>query len=475
MSVLNIFKTKKLLQNSLQYLFPFLSFILPLLLYVSTLAPSYTSEDSAEFALCIKTLGICHPPGFMLYILTSRILTFFLPFGTMQFQVNFLSALYGSLSIYFVYLTLSNLQKNKILSLLLSLLLAISQPFWELSTTADAFSFGALLFSITLFLIIKKRVYLSFFLLGLLTSHFYFPIVLFPILIWYYCGFRLPLKKLLFVCSSFLFGLRPQALIFIRAQENPVINWDHISNLGEYLSYITRLEFGSIFLLSENANQSLLVNFLIYIIYFHWYLILNTLLVLPLIPLYSFLKQKIFKVTVMQFLGISYIIFVGLQSFILIYINPFNPGTIQFAKFFILPFILAFLLLGFTFSRILVNKYSKLILLTFAVLIIISTVLKYPNFNLSKNNFSEDFVNSALSSLPENSIALTLNHQFYFGGIYEKTVNKKYPSVKLVYLPNYKNRDYEKYHPEIFNENPDYNFLKLIRINDSNKDDSDYV
>ena len=96
-------------------------------------------------------------------------------------------------------------------------------------------------------------------------------------------------------------------------------------------------------------------------------------------------------------------------------------------------------------------------------------------FNLSKNNFSEDFVNSALSSLPENSIALTLNHQFYFGGIYEKTVNKKYPSVKLVYLPNYKNRDYEKYHPEIFNENPDYNFLKLIRINDSNKDDSDYV
>ena len=108
----------------------FLAFVLPLALYIKTLAPTYIPIDSAEIALCMKFWGICHPPGFPLYILVGRIFTDIFPFGSLIYKANLLSAVFGAGTVLVVYLSLSALKVDKKIALLLSLFLAVSSSFW---------------------------------------------------------------------------------------------------------------------------------------------------------------------------------------------------------------------------------------------------------------------------------------------------------------------------------------------------------
>ena len=114
----------------LVYLLPLLAFFLPLALYVRTLAPTYIPIDSAEFAMCMKYWGICHPPGFPLYIAIGHYFTSLFPFGSLIYKANLLSAIYGAGTIFVIFLTLRALKVGSWLSLLLSLLLAVSYIFW---------------------------------------------------------------------------------------------------------------------------------------------------------------------------------------------------------------------------------------------------------------------------------------------------------------------------------------------------------
>ena len=69
-----------------------IAFLLPLVLYIGTLARSVTFVDSGELAAVCHTLGIAHPPGYPLYTMLGRLGTL-LPFGTMLTRMHLLSAL----------------------------------------------------------------------------------------------------------------------------------------------------------------------------------------------------------------------------------------------------------------------------------------------------------------------------------------------------------------------------------------------
>ena len=49
--------------------------------------PGLMTDDSGEIATAASCLGICHGPGFPLYILAAR-LAGFLPVGTPAFRLN---------------------------------------------------------------------------------------------------------------------------------------------------------------------------------------------------------------------------------------------------------------------------------------------------------------------------------------------------------------------------------------------------
>ena len=163
-----------------------LAFFLPLALYIKTLAPTYIPIYSAELALCMKFWGICHPPGFPLYILVGNLFTSIFPFETLIFKANFLSAVFAAGTILLVYLCLTELKVQRAIALLLALFLAVSAAFWEFSLSADVFTFGALLIALTFFLTFKNKPLWAFLALVLSASHFYISAILAPLLVWYF-------------------------------------------------------------------------------------------------------------------------------------------------------------------------------------------------------------------------------------------------------------------------------------------------
>ena len=72
-------------------------------LYLRTLAPSVLWGDSGEFQFVPYVLGIAHPPGYPLYTLLGKLFAS-LPFGTVAYRLNSMSAVFAALTVPAVYL-----------------------------------------------------------------------------------------------------------------------------------------------------------------------------------------------------------------------------------------------------------------------------------------------------------------------------------------------------------------------------------
>ena len=455
-----------------------LAFILPLALYVKTLAPTYIPIDSAEFALCMHFWGVCHPPGFPLYTVIGKIITDLWPWGTLIYKANLISAFFGALTILVVYLDLSLLKVGKVLAFLLSLFLAVSQIFWEFSLSADVFTFATFLIALTVFLAFKKRVFLAFLVLGLSASHFYISAVLWPILAWYMLGNRSNTSNksymtyaakaafLLLSAVVFALGFLPQALMYFRMQQSPEINWGHAQGIFGYIDFLRRKEFGSIFLLSNPVLQFHLVKVFKHFWAYSENLFLGFGVILPIITLAALAFLGILKRRKVFFLLLSFICLTVVQLVLLSTIDPLDAGSpFQITKFYLPSYVLAILLIGVSLEKLskklfLGRSYEVGLILGFLILIYLFA--NYHANNYAKNYFSQDMVLDAMGQLPDESLAITVSHVFYFGGQYAQKIDNKFSKITLLYFPNEKNRDSEKYHPEILKNAKNQEFIEKV-------------
>src|SRR3989344_2183597 len=305
-----------------------LAFILPLALYVKTLAPTYIPIDSAEFALCMHFWGVCHPPGFPLYTVIGKIITDLWPWGTLIYKANLISAFFGALTILVVYLDLSLLKVGKVLAFLLSL-------------------------------------FLAFLVLGLSASHFYISAVLWPILAWYMLGNRSNTSNksymtyaakaafLLLSAVVFALGFLPQALMYFRMQQSPEINWGHAQGIFGYIDFLRRKEFGSIFLLSNPVLQFHLVKVFKHFWAYSENLFLGFGVILPIITLAALAFLGILKRRKVFFLLLSFICLTVVQLVLLSTIDPLDAGSpFQITKFYLPSYVLAILLIGVSLEKL---------------------------------------------------------------------------------------------------------------------------
>ena len=82
-------------------------------LYLQTLSPTITGEDSGEFITAAYTLGIPHPPGYPLYCLIGHLFTK-LPWGEVAWRVNLMSACFGAGAVFVVALIVAYLTRNRV-------------------------------------------------------------------------------------------------------------------------------------------------------------------------------------------------------------------------------------------------------------------------------------------------------------------------------------------------------------------------
>jgi len=79
-------------------------FLVVLIVYLITLAPSTSFWDCGEFIACSYILGVPHPPGTPLQILIGRLFTLLPISREIAYRMNFYSALSGALAALFLYL-----------------------------------------------------------------------------------------------------------------------------------------------------------------------------------------------------------------------------------------------------------------------------------------------------------------------------------------------------------------------------------
>src|SRR5471032_3372302 len=71
-------------------------FFVTLGVYVATLAPNVTLEDSSELITAAAKFGVGHPPGYPFWTLSGFLLSHLFPFGNLSWRINLQSALFGA-------------------------------------------------------------------------------------------------------------------------------------------------------------------------------------------------------------------------------------------------------------------------------------------------------------------------------------------------------------------------------------------
>jgi len=89
-----------------------LAFIVSLIIYTLTLAPTASFWDSGEFIAVAHGLQVNHPPGAPFYSLVGRIFSMFMPTGYVAVSINFISALTSALTVMFLYLIVVRLVRE---------------------------------------------------------------------------------------------------------------------------------------------------------------------------------------------------------------------------------------------------------------------------------------------------------------------------------------------------------------------------
>ncbi len=160
---------------------PFLLFLVSFGVYLKTLCPTVYVGDSGELIAAAYTLGIAHPPGYPLYCLLGKLFTF-LPFGSIAYRINLMSAFFASLTVVLVYLIilkiltngptgqrvngstgkLANWQTGKpfarhIPAISSSLLFAFSSTFWSQAVVAEVYTLNTFFLALSIFVLLKWR------------------------------------------------------------------------------------------------------------------------------------------------------------------------------------------------------------------------------------------------------------------------------------------------------------------------------
>jgi hypothetical protein len=131
--------------------------ILAFAVYLRTLAPTITGEDSGELVTAAWTLGVPHAPGFPLYCLLAHAWSRALAAGEVAWRVNAFSAACASAAVGFVCLAARRLGVRRSAALAAALLLAWSERLWQSALVAEVYALDACLLAAVLWLLLRWR------------------------------------------------------------------------------------------------------------------------------------------------------------------------------------------------------------------------------------------------------------------------------------------------------------------------------
>jgi hypothetical protein len=248
-----------------------LSFIIAFGLYLSTLAPTVTFEDSGELIAAAYNLGVPHEPGYPLFTIAGRVFSM-LPINSVAFRLNLMSAFFSALGALFLtwaaLLMIEEIRKSGpdyprsyiivfASSLFAGILMATSYENWEQSIITEVYGLNTMFTGLILLLAVAWRrqkenrmrhFLLISYLLGLTLSNHTTSLMFVPVLFIYAFledrKFILNLKILLSGAGLLFLGLTPYIYLPIASARNPLMDWGNPENWTNFLRTVSRHQYG---------------------------------------------------------------------------------------------------------------------------------------------------------------------------------------------------------------------------------------
>lgn len=422
--------------NKKKIFYQVLAFLIPLIVYLITLAPTVTFIDSGELATVASKLGVAHPTGYPLFTVLGRVFTL-LPIGDEVYRLNFMCAVISSAALYMFFNLMVFLIKDKNLldkpsnevkkisddviyniSLAAVLTLAFSKTFWETANAIEVYSLHTFFLITDIYLILlacsynqkdydsilqREKYWILFaFVLGLSFTNHLSTIFLSVGSIYLYFainGFnKNSFKRILILAVPFLLGYSFYIYLIIRADNN-ILSWGYPHNFDNFWRHFTGKQF-SIWMFSsfENAGKQFSYFTKNYPLeYFYIPLLIS---VPGIYEIYRGSK-KLFYFTLLLF------------SFCILY--AINYDIYDIDSYFLLAFIVTAIWFGFGLL-FMAKKFAKnagQISVAFILICLIPLSQNFSKVDESKNYFVKDYTLNIFKSAAQNSIILSTQWDFW--------------------------------------------------------------
>jgi hypothetical protein len=449
-------------------LFAAAAFLIPLAVYLYTIAPSVWFIDSGELALACTKLGITHPTGYPLFTIIGRFFVLILPFEP-ALALNIMCAVFISVSlVIFFYLNIAGQLKEMkkepgyvtmLLSLIPVFILGFTLTVWDFATSLEVYSLQLLLFSILLLICYRlyysknsgdttKTFYLFILMLGVSFTNHLTTIIILPSAAYLLYIIRdrinFDLKSIITSILLFLSGLSIYLYLPVR-NSSVLFNWGDpgsIKNIFDHISgeqYIRFKVSAGIFSSLAKFLEKIPVEFSYPVVV----IIISGII-------YLFLSDK-------RLLGFLILIVASNILVVSFYKIP------DISNYYLISLVVLALLSGYglIYFYVLIKPYFREIVYVLPLAALIPLLMNYTVSDKSRVNVLESYNNNLYSSLDQNSILLTGKWDYIVSpSLYYQYVKNIRPDLTIIDIKLIKTSWYIKYlikaKPEIYSSSKQY-------------------
>lgn len=452
------------------------AFLIPLVAYIITLAPTVSFIDSGELAAVAVKLGVAHPTGYPLFTILGNLFSH-IPIGEPIYRLNLMCAVLSAATVFLFFNLLVFLMKDfslpgtttatvvkqtksksktkvqaqtkpkkvvlddmavYFISLSASLLLAFSLTFWQSATSIEVYALHTLFLVSVIFLFLKacnsfntkadtfwqqEKYWLGFaFVLGLsFTNHLSTMFLGIGTLYLYFSvnGFNAnAFKRIGYMVIPFVLGLSVYAYLLIRA-DNPVLAWGSTHNLENLFNHVRGKQF-SVWMFSSFDNAGKQFSHFLEILPAEFFVFSLAIAAAGMIALYGW-NKKLFIYTLLLF------------GFTVIY--AINYDIYDIDSYFLLAFIVLALWIGFGLYFILVKLKQNSVQYAAAslILVVVTFYLNFAEADQSDNYMVEEYTMNVFNSAPPNSIIFSVQWDFWVSAsIYYQYVKNIRPDIVVI-------------------------------------------
>ncbi len=423
-------------------------FLVVSFVYALTLFPTVPPGDSGELIVQSYLLGVIHPPGYPLYTMLAKLFSL-LPWGSIAWRVNFLSAVCNAGAAVFIFLSLTKLTRTLWAGLLVAGLFAFSSIVWRYSVVAEVFGLNNLIVASLVFLSVLyareknlRVASITAFVMGLgLSNHHTIVFYEFPLGVWLLLYGGKPLRRrfhVLVLCG--LLGLTPYAYLWFAGLRHVPGAWGDTATLSGFLTHVLRREYGTFQLAAGSGHATELMDYLA--AYFKA-AFMDSLWVGPLLASFGsywfFQKQKPVQSLVATWTIAFFLYVLAFHSMANITPSPGVPLAIL-SRFWQQANLLLFIGFGmglFALHTPLKQKSTMLgagFVALFSVALVVQVALNYGSSDEHKNYTFAKLGHALLTPLPQSSFLILVGNEMLGSAWYLQKCEEVRPDVQIADL-----------------------------------------